>query len=271
MHKTNSLCKLYLFAAIAVFTSFSLIAPSFVQAVEILFEDNFKGGKLDGSGKWHVALGKWTIQGGELKNTSDDTSLIMVTDDHWDPEWNDYWFYAKIVPAGNSQPAIFWRFHSDGSQGGNFSPAGDLPRQMQNSGRRHVIYWWFNKPDGGTVVQRDIRTIVKPYEITETKTRLNGGTEYYIKIENGPKTYTLYLTENAGSVAAGNYGEPIVDLEALGKKDINIKGEGRIAFGTVDGKITVDDVFVTAPEGNPFSVEAKGKLATVWGELKSDR
>ena len=271
MHKTNSLCKLYLFAAIAVFTSFSLIAPNFVQAVEILFEDNFKGGKLDGSGKWHVALGKWTIQGGELKNTSDDKSLIMVTDDHWDAAWNDYWFYAKIVPAGKSQPAIFWRFHSDGSQGGNFSPAGDLPKQMQDSGRRHVIYWWFNKPDGGTVVQRDIRTIVKPYEITETKTKLNGGTEYYLKIENGPKTYTLYLTENAGSVAAGNYGEPIVDLEALGKKDINIKGEGRIAFGTVDGKITVDDVFVTTPEGNPFSVEAKGKLATVWGDLKSDR
>lgn len=268
MHKTNSLPKLSLFVAIAVLASFLLITPNFVQAIEILFEDGFKGGKLDGSGKWHVSLGKWTIQGGELKNTSADKSLIMVADAHWDPEWVEYWFYAKVTPAGNSQPAIFWRFHSDGSQGGNFSPAGDLPRQMQNSGRRHVIYWWFNKPDGGSVVQRDIRTIVKPFVETETKTSLNGGTEYYLKIENSAKTYTLYLTDKAGAVLAGNYGEPIVDLEALGKKDINIKGEGRIAFGTIDGKITVDDVFVTTPEGNPYSVEARGKLATVWGELK---
>ena len=269
MYKTNSLPKLYLLAAIAVLAIFSLIAPSFVQAVEILFEDNFRGGKLDGSGKWHVALGKWAIQGGELKNTSGDKSLIMVTDDHWDPEWVDYWFYAKVSPAGNSQPAIFWRFHSDGSQGGNFSPAGDLPKRMQESGRRHVIYWWFNKEGGGAVVQRDIRTIVKAYGITETKTELNGGKEYYLKIENAAKIYKLYVTDKAGAVAAGNFGDPIVDLEALGKKDLNIKGQGRIGFGTVDGKITVDDVFVTTPEGNPFSVEAKGKLATVWGELKA--
>ena len=74
---------------------------------------------------------------------------------------------------------------------------------------------------------------------------------------------------NAGAVIAGNFGDPVVDLEALGKKDLNINGQGRIGFGTVDGKITVDDVFVTTPEGNPFSVEAKGKLATVWGELKA--
>ena len=70
MHKTNSLLKLSLSVAIAALVSFSLITPSSVQAIEILFEDNFRGGKLDGSGKWHVALGKWTIQGGELRNTS---------------------------------------------------------------------------------------------------------------------------------------------------------------------------------------------------------
>ena len=269
MYKTNSLPKLSLFVAIAVLASFLLIVPSFVQAIEILFQDDFKTGKLDGSGKWHVALGKWSIQGGELKNTSADKSLIMVTDAHWDPEWNDYWFYAKIISAGNSQPAIFWRFHSDGSQGGNFSPAGNLPKRMQDSGRRIVMYWWFNKPNGGAVVQRDIRTIVKPFAETETKTKLNGGTEYYLKIENAPKTYKLYLTDEAGGVLAGNFGDPIVDLEAIGKKDINSSGQGRIGFGTVDGKITVDDVFVTTPEGNPFSVEARGKLATVWGELKA--
>ena len=70
-------------------------------------------------------------------------------------------------------------------------------------------------------------------------------------------------------MAAGSFGEAIVDLEALGKKDLNIGGQGRVGFGTVNGRITVDDVFVTTPEGNPFSVEAKGKLATVWGELKA--
>ena len=268
MNKTNSLPQLSLFVAIAVLVSFLLIAPSFVQAIEILFEDNFRGGKLDGSGKWHVALGKWSIQGGELRNTSADKSLIMVADDHWDPEWVDYWCYAKIVMGAGAEPAIFWRFHSDGSQGGNFSPAGSLPKRMQESGRRHVIYWWFKK-GGGAVVQRDIRTIIKPFEITETKTSLNAGKEYYIKIENGAKLYKLYLSDNAAGVASGNFGEPIVDLEALGKKDVNIKGQGRIGFGTVNGKITVDDVFVTTPEGNPFSVESKGKLATVWGELKA--
>ncbi len=267
MNKTNSLPKLSLLVTIAVLAGFSLIAPSFVQAIEILFEDNFRGGKLDGSGKWHVALGKWTIQGGELRNTSGDKSLIIVADDHWDPEWVDYWLYAKIRISAGSEPAIFWRFHSDGSQGGNFSPAGSLPKQMQESGRRHVIYWWFNQ--GGAVVQRDVRTIIKAFEITETKTKIGAGEDYYVKVENSAKYYALYLSDQPGAVAAGNFGEAIVDLEALGKKDLNIGGEGRIGFGTVNGKITVDDVFVTTPEGNPFSVEAKGKLATVWGELKA--
>ena len=267
MYKTNSLSKLSLFVTITVLSSFSLIAPSSVQAIEILFEDNFRGGKLDGSGKWHVALGKWTIQGGELRNTSADKSLIMVADKHWDEEWVDYWFYAKITAAAGTEPAIFWRFHSDGSQGGNFSPAGSLPKRMQESGRRHVIYWWFNQ--GGAVVQRDVRTIIKAFDITKTKTKINAGDEYYIKVENSAKFYKLYLTDNAAGVAAGSFGEAIVDLEALGKKDLNIGGQGRVGFGTVNGRITVDDVFVTTPEGNPFSVEAKGKLATVWGELKA--
>lgn len=267
MNKTNSLPKLSLLVTIAVLAGFSLIAPSFVQGIEILFEDSFRGGKLDGSGKWHVALGKWTIQGGELRNTSGDKSLIIVADDHWDPEWVDYWMYAKIRISAGSEPAIFWRFHSDGSQGGNFSPAGSLPKQMQESGRRHVIYWWFNQ--GGAVVQRDVRTIIKAFEITETKTKIGAGEDYYVKVENSAKYYTLYLSDQPGAVAAGNFGEAIVDLEALGKKDLNIGGEGRIGFGTVNGKIIVDDVFVTTPEGNPFSVEAKGKLATVWGELKA--
>jgi len=139
MYKTNSLPKLSLFVVITVLASFSLVAPSFVHAIEILFEDNFKGGKLDGSGKWHVSLGKWTIQGGELRNTSGDKSLIIVTDKHWDPEWVEYWLYAKIRISAGTEPAIFWRFHSDGSQGGNFSPAGSLPKQMQESGRRHEM------------------------------------------------------------------------------------------------------------------------------------
>ena len=79
----------------------------------------------------------------------------------------DYWFYAKITAAAGTEPAIFWRFHSDGSQGGNFSPAGSLPKRMQESGRRHVIYWWFNQ--GGAVVQRDVRTIIKAFDITKTQ------------------------------------------------------------------------------------------------------
>ena len=255
------------FVAIVVLASLPFIVPNSVQAQNILFEDNFeKRAPLDGTGKWHVARGKWVLQRGRLVSQGRGKSLILVTDKHWDEAWRDYWFYSTINFNGLS-PLIFWRFHSDGSQGGEFTPAGDLPKRMAASGRRHVIYWWFNKEGSRSVVQRDVRTIVKEFEKTKTRTLLNGGTDYWVKIENQQKSYTLYLTENGAAAASGDYGAPIVDFT----KDANNQGEGRIGFGTINATIQVDNVFVTQPGINPLAVEAQGKLAATWGMLKSNR
>ncbi len=242
-----------------------LILPTLTQAQNILFEDTFDkaNNKLNGTGKWHAVSGAWTIKNGKLtQNQRNGKNLILVSDGHWDEEWNDYWFYSTIRLAAGQGPLLIWRFHSD--EGAGFGGKEALPHRMQQSLRRHVIYWELNKDGKRSVVMRHIRHIVKEFEKTETKTKVDKGTEYWIKIENHPKGYRVFLTDNGGAAALGNYGQALFDV-----KDFNIQGEGRIGFGTLEAAIEVDNVYVTEPEKNPFAVEARGKLTTTWGLLKS--
>lgn len=242
-----------------------LVLPTLIQAGEILFEDNFDKSKdkLNGTGKWHTASGSWVIKDGRLvQNQRNGKNLILVSDEYWNEEWNDYWFYSTVKLAAGDSPLIIWRFHSD--EGAGFAGKDALPPRMQESLRRHVIYWELNKEGKRSVVVRHIRHIVKEFGKTETKTTLNRGVDYWIKIENHPKGYRFFLTDNGAAAALGNYGPALVDV-----KDININGEGRIGFGTLESIIEVDNVYVTEPKKNPFAVEAQGKLTTIWGLLKS--
>lgn len=242
-----------------------LILPRLTQAQKILFEDNFDKSrdKLNGTGKWHTVSGAWAIKNGKLvQNQRNGKNLILVSDDHWDEEWNDYWFYSTIHLAAGQSPLLIWRFHSD--EGAGFGGKEALPHRMQQSLRRHVIYWELNKDGKRSVVTRHIRHIVKEFEKTETKTKIDKGVAYWIKIENHPKGYRFFLTTDGAAAVAGNYGPVLVDV-----KDFNISGEGRIGFGTLEAVIEVDNVYVTEPEKNPFAVEVQGKLTATWGLLKS--
>lgn len=234
---------------------------------QILFQDQFNGGKVDGTEKWHQVSGQWSIAGGKLRQTSRaGKSLIIVTDEHWNESWVDYWFYSTVrLVDGINGPLIFWRYHSDGTEGGGFGE--NVPPRMKKSGRRHVIYWALNFEGKRSVVIRAIRTIVKEFEDTQTNTKLSSNKDYWVKIENDRTGYRLFLTDDPVAAAAGDYGAPIVDV--LGK-DFNISGEGRIGFGTENSIIEVDNVFVTAPKYNPLAVEANGKLTTIWSRLKSE-
>lgn len=241
------------------------ILPTLTQAGEILFEDTFDkaNDKLNGTGKWHTVSGAWVIKNGKLsQNQRNGKNLILVSDGHWDEEWNDYWFYSTIRLAAGQSPLLIWRFHSD--EGAGFGGKDTLPPRMQQSLRRHVIYLELNKDGKRSVVIRHIRHIVKEFEKTETKTKVDKGTEYWIKIENHPAGYRFFLTDNAAAAALGDYGPVLFDV-----KDFNIQGEGRVGFGTLEAVIEVDNVYVTEPEKNPFAVEVQGKLTTTWGLLKS--
>ena len=97
-----------------------LILPSLAQAQKILFEDTFDKSKdkLNGTGKWHTASGSWVIKDGRLvQNQRNGKNLILVSDGHWNEEWNDYWFYSTIKLAAGHSPLIIWRFHSDEGAG----------------------------------------------------------------------------------------------------------------------------------------------------------
>ena len=256
--------RLWILTVIAIAASL-LTLPTLTQAQKILFEDTFDkaNDKLNGTGKWHAVSGAWAIKNGKLtQNQRNGKNLILVSDGHWDEEWNDYWFYSTIRLAAGQGPLLIWRFHSD--EGAGFGGKEALPPRMQQSLRRHVIYWELNKDGKRSVVMRHIRHIVKEFEKTETKTKVDKGTEYWIKIENHSKGYRVFLTDNGGAAVLGDYGPALFDV-----KDFNIQGEGRIGFGTLEAVLEVDNVFVTEPEKNPFAVEAQGKLATTWGLLKS--
>ena len=151
-----------------------LILPSLARAQKILFEDTFDKSKdkLNGTGKWHTASGSWVIKDGRLvQNQRNGKNLILVSDGHWNEEWNDYWFYSTVKLAAGASPLIIWRFHSD--EGAGFAAKDALPPRMQESLRRHVIYWELNKEGKRSVVVRHIRHIVKEFEKTETKTKLD--------------------------------------------------------------------------------------------------
>ena len=262
-HKTNSQ-KQWVLAVMSIVASI-LILPSLIQAGEILFEDTFDkaNDKLNGTGKWHTVSGAWAIKNDKLvQGQRNGKNLILASDSHWDEEWNDYWFYSTVKFASGESPLIIWRFHSD--EGAGFGPKAALPPRMQESLSRHVIYWALNREGKRSVVHRVIKHVSQEFAKTETKTKLDKGKTYWIKIENHPKGYRLFLTDNGAAAALGNYGPALSDV-----KDINISGRGRIGFGTEEATIEVDNVYVTEPEKNPFAVEAQGRLTTTWGLLKS--
>ncbi len=262
-HKKNSQ-KQWILTVVSIVASV-LIPPSLTQAQKILFEDTFDKSKdkLNGTGKWHTVSGAWRVENGQLvQNQRNGKNLILVSDGHWDEAWNDYWFYSTVKLAAGESPLIVWRFHSD--EGAGFGGKEALPPRMQESLSRHVIYWALNREGKRSVVHRHIRHVTQEYAKTETKTKLDRGTDYWIKIENHPKGYRFFLTDNGVAAVSGDYGPPLVDV-----KDFNLSGRGRIGFGTQEAAIEVDDVFVTEPEKNPFAVEAQGKLTTTWGRLKS--
>ena len=251
----KSFQKQWMLTAIAIVASV-LILPSLTQAQKILFEDTFDkaNDKLNGTGKWHTVSGAWDINNGKLvQNQRNGKNLILVSDGHWDEEWNDYWFYSTIRLAAGQSPLLVWRFHSD--EGAGFGGKDALPPRMQQSLRRHVIYWELNKDGKRSVVIRHIRHIVKEFEKTETKTKVDKGTEYWIKIENHEKGYRFFLTDNGAAAILGDYGPVLVDV-----KDFNIQGEGRIGFGTLEAVIEVDNVFVTEPEKESFRCRSTGQV-----------
>ena len=92
---------------------------------------------------------------------------------------------------------------STAMKGAGFGGKDTLPPRMQQSLRRHVIYLELNKDGKRSVVIRHIRHIVKEFEKTETKTKVDRGTEYWIKIENHPAGYRFFLTDNARSSSLG--------------------------------------------------------------------
>ena len=134
MHKDRSLPKQSLFMVITVLAIVPFIVPHLALANPIiLFQDEFEDRKLDVTGKWHPVSGQWAIANGRLVQTAiGGKSLIIVTDNYWDETWVDYWFYSTVrIVEGVNGPLIFWRYHSDGSEGGAFGD--NLPPRMKKS------------------------------------------------------------------------------------------------------------------------------------------
>lgn len=230
-----------------------ILCVSTVSA-EILFEDDFEGGKIDNA-KW-TPQGSWIIE----DNADDHDVLGKKVLDVWGgdvglsvdefPEEFDY--YADFKAMQNGLTGFV--FH--GQDGNNIymhqvSTAGSGHTPQHIRWHRRVNGGWAAEPgafEDGVDRQQDIWYRIK-FEV-----RKNYKFKAYLG-EIGAEDNDLTLVS-----------EWTDSQKAFEKGKIGFRMSGGNRAGE---RAQYDNIVVATPEFDIFPVESKGKLAVTWGNLKS--
>ena len=238
------------FGGVVMLTIACLPAPA-----QILFEDNFAKAAVSEK-KWAFLQGKWTVQGGALKQDAQDAKTIaVISDDFWDDTWSEYIFEVTAKKfRGKNGVRIFWRINDDlqpgPGRGQGFMLKTPVKGRLAKQQSRIKFWWeigWDNKE---SFIITDVRGVAPRKKGSETKHKM-GNDPVQVKIVNQGNLMTLFFN-----------GEMVFD-----GKDLNGNKGGRVGVGTMGSTAEFDDVFVTGLKGR--SVEPGGKLTTSWGLVKT--
>jgi hypothetical protein len=248
--------KRAILGVLSVFVLGILMIPAQFSTGDILFEDDFEGGKLDAKKwvehpNWHIIKPEENIKalGNEVLDFADGETNISIRDDIADFVFEAD-FNAKaagkitgfVMRAQNKTNDLY--MHQISANG-----SGHTPNNMR----------WHTKVGGGWQVE-PIPFFDK--EIVEPETW------YRARFIVEGKNFKSYVLETEDF-----WKDPRnAKMRQIGDWDNDTYDEGAIGFRASGGEhMRYDNVLVYDIGDDVFAVEAGGKLAVTWGQLKQER
>ena len=219
--------------SIFTFFSFILIAYTSICVGEVLFEENFEGGKIDQK-KWNPAP-TWVVKTGVLDANGGEIGITVKND------FTDFEFYAdfNMLSANKFAPNFVLRA-KDKDNCTLVQIVADARNQL----------WWFMRVGGNFKVD------AKNFLANESGVQPELERWYSIKLVAEGNRYELHL---------GKQGE---ELKLACKWTDKTHKRGGIGFREGNGEHCLYDNILVATVGHSFAVNPHNSLPTVWGRIK---
>ena len=220
-----------------------------LAVAQTYFADDFEDSK-ESEKKWVDLWGAWDFKDVEYQQTDlVPNAMSVVADEFWDDSWNDYTFEVNGLKTDGAEGFLIM-FRCQGTMELRGQALRKHPPRMEKL-KPSLEYWWNLGGWGNSRSQVESWGGKAGANSNDT---IESDEWYDIKIVNTPDDYTVILN----------------DKEVANVADDTEKGVGRIGLATWSTAAIYDNVIVYGPDGpSPQAVDAKDKITTTWGNIKS--
>ena len=219
----------------SIFTFFSFILILVYAGTcvgEVLFEENFEGGKIDQK-RWDPSAG-WVVKKGALDANGGEIGITVKND------FTNFEFYADFNMV---KPLFAPNFVLRAEDKDNCTLV-----QIVADHRNQL--WWFKRVGGNFEVD------AKNFKANESGVKLELGKWYSIKLVAEGNRYELHLAEQGK------------ELKLACKWEDKTHKRGSIGFREGAGEHCLYDNILVTTVGHNFAVNPHNNLPTVWSRIK---
>ena len=218
--------------SIFTFFSFILIAYTSICVGEVLFEENFEGGKIDQK-RWDPSAG-WVVKKGALDANGGEIGITVKND------FTNFEFYADFNMVNPLFAPNFVLRAEDKDNCTLVQIVADARNQL----------WWFKRVGGNFEVD------AKNFKANESGVKPELGKWYSIKLVAEGNRYELHLAEQGK------------ELKLACKWEDKTHKRGSIGFREGGGEHCLYDNILVTTVGHNFAVNPHNNLPTVWSRIK---
>ena len=219
----------------SIFTFFSFILILVYAGTcvgEVLFEENFEGGKIDQK-RWDPSAG-WVVKKGALDANGGEIGITVKND------FTNFEFYADFNMVNPLFAPNFVLRAEDKDNCTLVQIVADARNQL----------WWFKRVGGNFEVD------AKNFKANESGVKPELGKWYSIKLVAEGNRYELHLAEQGK------------ELKLACKWEDKTHKRGSIGFREGGGEHCKYDNILVTTVGHNFAVNPHNSLPTVWGRIK---
>ena len=219
----------------SIFTFFSFILILVYAGTcvgEVLFEENFEGGKIDQK-RWDPSAG-WVVKKGALDANGGEIGITVKND------FTNFEFYADFNMVNPLFAPNFVLRAEDKDNCTLVQIVADARNQL----------WWFKRVGGNFEVD------AKNFKANESGVKPELGKWYSIKLVAEGNRYELHLAEQGK------------ELKLACKWEDKTHKRGSIGFREGGGEHCLYDNILVTTVGHNFAVNPHNNLPTVWSRIK---
>ena len=219
----------------SIFTFFSFILILVYASIcvgEVLFKENFEGGKIDQK-RWDPSAG-WVVKKGALDANGGEIGITVKND------FTNFEFYADFNMVNPLFAPNFVLRAEDKDNCTLVQIVADARNQL----------WWFKRVGGNFEVD------AKNFKANESGVKPELGKWYSIKLVAEGNRYELHLAEQGK------------ELKLACKWEDKTHKRGSIGFREGGGEHCLYDNILVTTVGHNFAVNPHNNLPTVWSRIK---